>query len=220
MEAKFTISEAFKTSWKCVKSQIWVLAGLLIGYTIISLILSLLTGPTQGSWAGEIIVTIINIVIACIFSLGYTKNMFQALDGEEPQFSAYGQESRKIIKYFIAEILFTIIFVIGLCLLIIPGIYIALRLQFFTAFIVEDNAGIVESFKRSWAITKGQGLPLFWVLLTQIGITLVGLILFVIGIFIAIPVIYMMYCYIYRKLVALETTPATEEQTTEENSHE
>ena len=220
MEAKFTISDAFKTSWKCVKSQIWVLAGLLIGYTILSLILSLLTGPTQGSWTGETIITIINIVIACIFTLGYTKNIFQALDGEEPQFSAYGQESRKIIKYFFGEFLFTVVFFIGLALLIIPGIYIALRLQFFTAFIVEENTGIMESFKRSWAITKGQGLPLFWVLLTQIGIMIVGLILFIIGIFVAIPVIYMMYCYIYRRLVALETKPTTEAQTTEELSHE
>lgn len=220
MEAKFTISDAFKTSWKRVKSQIWVLAGLLIGYTILSLILGLLTGPTQGSKIGEVIITIVNIVIGCIFSLGYIKNMFQALDEEEPQFSAYGQESRKIVKYLLAEILFSIVFVIGLVLLIIPGIYLALRLQFFVAFIVEDNAGIIESFKRSWAITKGQGLPLFWILLIQIGITIVGLILFIIGIFVAIPVIYMMYCYIYRKLVALETTPVIEAQAPEKDPHE
>lgn len=220
MEAKFTISDAFKASWKCVKSQIWVLAGLLIGYTILSLILSLLTGPTLGSKVGEIVITIINFAIACIFSLGYIKNMFQTLDGEEPQFSAYGQESRKIIKYFLAEILFSVILIIGLALLIIPGIYLALRLQFFTAFIVEDNAGIIESLKRSWAITKGQCLPLFWVLLIQIGIIIVGLILFIIGIFVAIPVIYIMYCYIFRKLVALETTTTIETQNQEETSHE
>ena len=51
-----------------------------------------------------------------------------------------------------------IIVVFGICLFIIPGIYLALRLQFFTAFIVEEDTGIIESLKRSWEITRGQGM--------------------------------------------------------------
>ena len=88
----------------------------------------------------------------------------------------------------------------GFLFFIIPGIYLALRLQFFQAFIIEENAGIIESLHKSWEITKGQVLPLFILALVMIGILILGCILFGIGIFVAVPLIYMMYGYVFRKL--------------------
>ena len=205
MEPKFMISEVFGTSWKHTKSQIWVLVGLFIGFSILSMIVTLLGMPAQGSIVGRVIVQIVSLLISCIFMLGYVKNIFQALDGEEPQFSAYGQQSRKIITYLIANILFSIAVCIGTVLLIIPGIYLYLRLQFFTAFIVEEDCGIIESLQKSWNMTQGQTLPLFLLLLTMIGTAIVGCILFFVGFFVAIPLIYMMQCYTFRKLNTIST---------------
>ena len=202
MEPKFMISEVFGTSWKHTKSQIWVLVGLFIGFSILSMIVTLFGMPAQGSIVGRVIVS---LLISCIFMLGYVKNIFQALDGEEPQFSAYGQQSRKIITYLIANILFSIAVCIGMVLLIIPGIYLYLRLQFFTAFIVEEDCGIIESLQKSWNMTQGQTLPLFLLLLTMIGTAIVGCILFFVGFFVAVPLIYMMQCYTFRKLNTIST---------------
>ena len=205
MEPKFMISEVFGTSWKHTKSQIWVLVGLFIGFSILSMIVTLFGMPALGSIVGRVIVQIVSLLISCIFMLGYVKNIFQALDGEEPQFSAYGQQSRKIITYLIANILFSIAVCIGTVLLIIPGIYLYLRLQFFTAFIVEEDCGIIESLQKSWNMTQGQTLPLFLLLLTMIGTAIVGCILFFVGFFVAIPLIYMMQCYTFRKLNTIST---------------
>ena len=133
MEPKFMISEVFGTSWKYTKSQIWVLVGLFIGYFILSSIISLFGMPAQGSMVGKIIVNLISAVISSAFMLGYIKNLFQTMDGEEPQFSAYGQQSRKIFTYLIASIIMGIAVAIGIFLLIVPGIYLAIRLQFYSA---------------------------------------------------------------------------------------
>ena len=207
MKPIFKISEVFKTSWKQTRSQIWVLAGLIIGYMIISFTLSIFSAPAPGLGLagftiGVILMNVLSIILGCIFSLGYIKNIFQALDGDEPQFSAYGQQARKILTYFLSSILYALIICVGLGLLIIPGIYLALRLQFFTAIIVEEDGGILESLRRSWEITKGQAMPLFLVFLTMVGISIVGFLLFIVGIFVAIPLTYMMYAYTYRKLSA------------------
>ncbi|MDO5577651.1 MAG: hypothetical protein Q4F84_11300 [Fibrobacter sp.] len=199
------ISEVFGTSWKYTKSQIWVLAGLFIGYFILAMIISLFGIPAEGSIVGKIIVNLVSIVFSCVFVLGYVKNLFQTLDGEEPQFSAYGQQSRKIITYFIANLLFSITVCIGMVLLIIPGVYLYIRLQFFTAFIVEENCGIIESLQKSWELTKGQAMPLFLLALAMIGIALVGCILFFVGLFVATPLICMMQCYTFRKLNTIST---------------
>lgn len=200
MESKFSISEVCSTSWQRTKAQIWVLAGLLIGMTIISFTLTAFAMPLQTSIVGTIIINVISCIISCIFALGYLKNIFQALDEEEPQFSAYGQQARKIITYFVTNLFMSIIIMFGICLFIIPGIYLGLRLQFFTAFIVEEDTGIIESLKRSWEITRGQEMPLFLLMLAMIGIFILGLILLGIGIFVAIPLISVMYGYVFRKL--------------------
>ncbi|MDR1879306.1 MAG: hypothetical protein LBQ78_00025 [Tannerellaceae bacterium] len=200
MESKFVISDVVKSSWQALKSQIWILVGLLIGFTIIALLISLLTLPLVHSLLGNIVVQVFSLVISLIFSLGYTKNFFQALDGEEPQFSAYGQQAPKILTLFIANILVAVIVMIGTLLLIIPGIYLALRLQFFVAFIVEENAGILDSLKRSWEITDRQVFPLFLLFLAMFGIMIIGVILLGIGIFVATPLCYMISCYTFRKL--------------------
>lgn len=200
MEAKFTVSDVFRTSWKCTKSQIWVLAGLLIGYIILSFTLSMFAIPAQSSKIALVVVNLISAILSILFTLGYMKNLFQTLDGIEPQFSAYGQQSRKIVTYFLASLLMTLIVLIGLCIFILPGIYLALRLQFYQAFIVEEDAGILDSLKRSWKITEGQVLPLLLLLLAMCGIILVGVILFMVGVLFAVPVAYMMYCEAFRKL--------------------
>ena len=189
MEPKCIISEVFSTAWKGTKSQLWILAGLLIGYCILSFTLTAFAMPMQSSIIGKIIVNVISALFSIIFSLGYMKNIFQALDGEEPQFSA-----------FLASLITGFVVLAGFLFFIIPGIYLALRLQFFQAFIIEENAGIIESLHKSWEITKGQVLPLFILALVMIGILILGCILFGIGIFVAVPLIYMMYGYVFRKL--------------------
>lgn len=204
MEPKFMISEVFGTSWKYTKSQIWVLAGLFIGYLILSSLISVLFMPAQG-WVGKTVANLLSAVILSAFMLGYIKNMFQTLDGEEPQFSAYGSQARKIVTYFVASLICYVAIAIGMILLVVPGIYLALRLQFYGQFIVEEDCGITESLKRSWEITQGQGMPLFLLLLAMIGIVLVGVILLFVGVFVAVPLIYMMQCYVFRKLNAVST---------------
>lgn len=207
-ESKFSISEVCSTSWQKLKPQIWVLAGLFIGMIIISSIISMCSLATGDSLVGSLITNLISILFSLCFTLGYTKNIFQTLDGDEPQFSAFAQQAHKVITYFVASFLFSIIVAIGTILLIIPGIYLALRLQFSPAFIVEEDAGIMESLKRSWEITRGQAMPLFLLALAMIGFAILGLIVFGVGIFVAVPLIYMMYGYAFRKL---NTPQAVEE---------
>ncbi|HIX85944.1 MAG TPA: glycerophosphoryl diester phosphodiesterase membrane domain-containing protein [Candidatus Parabacteroides intestinigallinarum] len=200
MEPKFILSDVFKAAWKGTRSQLWILAGLLIGYGILFFTLVAFAMPMQSSMAGMIVVNVISVLFSCLFSLGYMKNIFQALDGEEPQFSAYGQQTRNILPYFLASLLVGAIVLIGCTLFILPGIYLALRLQFFWAAIVEERAGAIESIRRSWEITRGQLPSLLLLAITLFGIVLLGCILFGIGLFVAVPLVYMMYGYAFRKL--------------------
>lgn len=197
MEPKFVVSEAFSAAWKGVKSQLWILAGLLIGYSILSFTINAVVPAVVES---RFVAWLIALLISSLFTLGYTKNLFQALDGEEPQFSAYGRQATNIITYLLASIILCFTIGVGLLFFIIPGIYLGIRLQFYLAFIVEERAGVFEALNKSWEITRGQFTPLFLLFLMSCGIFLLGCILLGIGVFVALPVIGMAYAYAFRKL--------------------
>ena len=205
MEDKIVFSDIFRTAWRALKTQFWLLVGLVIGFTIIFSLLLVYAVPTKGESVsiGGLIVALISLLLLCLFMMGYLKNCFQTLDGEEPQFSAYGQVSEKLFSFLVAFILFVIMVAIGLVLLIVPGIYLAFRLQFFYAFMVDENTGVIESFKKSWDITKGHALKLFLGMLLMLLISFAGLLTLIIGVFITTPLTALMYANMFRKL----TTP-------------
>lgn len=200
MDATVVVSDVLRTSWKNVKSQIWILAGLVIGMCLISFTISLFTAPLSTSVGGMLVSTLISYIISSVFALGYIKNMFQTMDGDEPQFSAYMQSPAKLLSYMIAGLIWGVIVCIGLIIFIIPGIYLYVRLQFFGQFIVDENAGAVDSLRKSWNLTRGHAMPLSGLFLAQILILLVGIILFLIGMFVAYPLVVMSQCYVYRLL--------------------
>jgi len=204
MKRKLVYSDILRTVWKALLSQIWLLAGLTIGITIIISLLFIFAVPAKGETLrmSGIVVFAICFFLCGIFYMGFLKNCFQTLDGEEAQFSAYGQVSRKIIEFIVAYIILSIIVFVGTLFLVIPGIYLALRLQFFVAAMVEDNAGIFESLKRSWDITRGYTLDLFVLSLISIAIFMIGMIAFLAGIFVAAPMTELIYCATYRKLTS------------------
>jgi len=202
MEDKLILSDVFKTAWRALKTQFWLLVGLPIGFTIIYSLLLIYAFLEKGESIsiGGLIVSFLNLLLLNLFMMGYLKNCFQSLEGEEPQFSAYGQNFGKLLSFLVANILCVIMIIIGLALLIVPGIYLALRLQFFYAYMADDNTGVIESFKRSWDITKGQSLKLFLLTLIMVLITIVGMIALLAGVFIAIPLTTLMYVCVFRKL--------------------
>jgi len=204
MEDKLVYSDIFKVAWRGLKSQFWLLVGLIIGFTIVYSLLLIFAVPAKGESIGisGIVVSILSFFILGLFIMGYLKNCIQTLDGEEPQFSAYGQVSRKLISFLIAYILYNVIVAIGLALLVAPGIYLSLRLQFFYASMVDENTGIIDSFKRSWSMTKGYSMSLFVLFLIMLLISFIGCVALYIGIFVATPLMMLMYVYVYRKLTA------------------
>lgn len=66
--------------------------------------------------------------------------------------------ARGIKRFWVAlgtSILLALIVLAGLLLLIIPGLYLALRLSYTLAIVANEDLGPIDSLKRSWELTKG-----------------------------------------------------------------
>ncbi|MBU5678917.1 MAG: hypothetical protein KQA36_03475 [Candidatus Aenigmarchaeota archaeon] len=67
----------------------------------------------------------------------------------------------KYLILLVSTILFGLIVGAGLLLLIIPGIFLLIKLLFYQYAIIIENKGIITSLERSWEITNGNWLRIF-----------------------------------------------------------
>lgn len=81
----------------------------------------------------------------------------------------------------LAELLATAIVVIGLFLLIVPGIIFACKLAFVKYLVLDKKLDPVKAVKESWRMTKGHAWQIFFIGLLAIPIMILGLILMIVG---------------------------------------
>ena len=89
---------------------------------------------------------------------------------------------------------------IPIIIIIIPAVYISVRLQFYNYFLLEEESGIIESIKRSAEISKGYVGELFLLGAVLSIIILVSIIPLGLGLLISIPLSTMATSYVYLKL--------------------
>jgi uncharacterized membrane protein len=205
---KTTISttESFDTAWDKFKQK----SVFFIGLAILTAVIGSIQQSNQlfqydfvnhSYYSDFSIFTVIGMILSSYLGLGIWKIMIKHNRGEEVSLSDLLSISFKsFIHYIIASLVATIATLVGLILLIVPGIHIALRLMFIPAFIVDKNQTFDEAMKSSWAITKGFTFKLFlWCLLATL-VILMGIIALIVGLFVALPVISLSLAYIYLKL--------------------
>ena len=90
--------------------------------------------------------------------------------------------------------------IIPIILIIIPAVYISVRLQFYNYFLLDEESGIIESIKRSAEISKGYVGELFLLGAVLSIIILVSIIPLGLGLLISIPLSTMATSYVYLKL--------------------
>jgi uncharacterized membrane protein len=87
---------------------------------------------------------------------------------------------------FLLQVLVGLTVLGGFILLIVPGIYFALKLSFASYYLVDKNCSVMEAYKASWDATKGN-LGKIWGL---VGVNILFAILCVVLIGIYFTVMY------------------------------
>lgn len=150
--------------------------------------------------------SIVSAIVSLIIQVGIIKIVLDLYDGKPLNLANLYLMSHLAPRFLGASILYGLMILVGFVILIIPGIYLAIKLQFYSFLIVDKNAGVVGSLKKSWALTQGASLKLFLFTLAIIILNIVGAIVLLVGLLVTIPTTTMASVYVYRKL--LSQTPA------------
>lgn len=197
----FSKKEAIATGWQIFKKN-WVF---LVSVTIVSLVISYLPTAVSGVWSSRypIRTTIFSIVfwfVSVVISIGLIKISLNLVDGGEAGFDDLYAHWHLVWKYLLTQVVVGVIVVIGVILLIIPGIIFGIKLQFAPYLVIDKNLGPLAAIKASWALTRGSVVNLFLFGILIGLIYLLGIIVVGVGLLAAIPVTGLALAGVYRKL--------------------
>lgn len=111
-------------------------------------------------------------------------------------------EPEKFFKYFVAYLITWIFTIIGIFFFIIPGIFVALRLNMVPYLILEKNIGPWKAIKESRKITKDKVSNLLALNILLGGINILWFVALIVGLFWTLPLFYIANAVFYKKLIA------------------
>lgn len=196
----FSKSDLLKEAWELFKKNLNLLLGLIgvyLAYYILQYLISYL-------FPQSIIASLLSFVFVILFlaiQLGAYNMILKIVDGKKASLQdlyTYPDIAMKVIRNIVAGFIVGIAVIGGLILFIIPGIYIAIRLMFFTYYIVDKDAGIIDSIKMSWNLTRNGVMNLFLLGIIFFIINFIGAML-IVGLAVTLPLTFLATALLYRK---------------------
>jgi len=136
-----------------------------------------------------------------IVDLGVLAVFLKLIDGTPTSVGDIFKNWDKVFAFVIATVIYGIVVILGLFLLIVPGIFFALRLQFYSYLIIDKGLNPFEALSESYNLTRGFALDLLILIIVQFFILIFGLLFFIIGVIPAIGYIKVINAMVYRSLI-------------------
>lgn len=218
---KISINNIFRRSWDTFTQdwKIFLSAGLII--SIVAFLTELRFDSSSFYTATEFFIKLIGGLLSVFLSLGLIRMILNRIRGKKIALkNLFENISLKLyFSFLIVGIIYAIIIGFGFIALIIPGLILMSGL-FMTQYLVADEkAKVMESFSKSWKLTKGNRWRIFFFLILVGIISIIGA-LTLIGMIVVIPFISIASTYLYNDIVSGGEVRAHEEVTSEDKEGE
>ncbi len=193
-----TVGGVYGHAWATVRKRFW---GLFVVGLVATIIGSLIGGAITGIGAliaatTEVeVVTVVSQLLSQVLGtwpiwagVQYA-NLQTVRSGRAEIDDIFVAYRRGLASLIAAQFLTTLLVVVGLALLVVPGIIVGLRLSFVTLLVVDEGLGPVEAIGESWRRSAGFGWTLLGIGLMAFPVVVVGLFALVVGLIPAAMVI-------------------------------
>lgn len=197
----FSISGAIREGWELFKVNF----GFLIIYQIILFGLLWLFSDAKKDWKLEAI-HLVGWFVIILSKMGFYNSALLLTKGLKPSFDQFYSNWRLFLSWIVAGFLFGIMIMLGLFLLIIPGIMVWVVFGFYPFFILDKGSGPIEALQQSAEATKGIRWHLFLLFLSCAALDFLGVLCFGVGLLIASPVTLIAVASVYRKITGQAKT--------------
>ena len=200
----FSSGAAVSAGWKTFKSRPWFFVGVTVLVAVISGISGQVTNSSHVGNGQTIILFgvgfVITIVISLLVKMGTINVYLKAQqDAQVVRFEDLWAPQRAV-SFFLATLLVGVIVVVGLILLIVPGIMWALRYMFVPYLVMDKGLDVTSALAESARITYGHKWQLLGLVFLMVLLNILGAICLLVGLLVTIPVSALATVHAYRTL--------------------
>lgn len=188
------IGPAFRWGWDTFTKDFWY-------FLLLFLLVIFLPNLVIRYKANNFFFNFVSLFISTWMACGITRILLDYYRGKKDEMSTIFTYVKPYWNVLLATIFLGILIFVGLIFFIIPGVYLAIKYQFTINLIIDKDMDILDSMKKSAEMSEGIKMDLFLFGLTTMGVVILGFIALGIGIFIAIPVVYLAYTYLYMNVL-------------------
>ncbi len=197
----FCINGVIREAFGLMKKNFFMYCGVWLVVLLVAFVMGTVSaqageGGTALYWVLMLVVWLLSLVVA----IGVLQINLQVIKGKEISLLELFSHVELLWKFLVASIFYTLMVLIGLVFLIVPGIYLAVKYQFFGYLIVDKKLGPLEALQRSGEITRGCWWDLFFAAVNFKVINLIGAICLLLGMFVSVPIVWLAQAKIYREL--------------------
>ncbi|MBP9668723.1 MAG: hypothetical protein KBE09_00330 [Candidatus Pacebacteria bacterium] len=198
-----TVKALFTWAWEKFTQRPWMFIGLFALALVVSAISSGILSAAEGIagvhqllWLGDYAVqTLVSMGIMAVGLKAYKDTAHLSVhDLWHPT---------RFVPYLIVTLLTGIAVIVGLVLLVVPGL-VAMTMFLFAPYLVLDKGmSPIDAMKHSMKITEGRRMSLFVFLLSLIGANILGALLLGVGLLVSVPVSLLATVRAYRLIEAM-----------------
>jgi len=201
------VRSSYKNGWRKIKKYFLELLLINIIGIVIGLLSGLFSVPVEGAGAGATVLGIFGLAYSILLvgpiDYGVSFANLKAARGDRLEIKDMFEVFKNYVNAVLAGLLVGVIVIIGLVLLIVPGIIFACKLAFTPYLVVDRKMEVIEAVKESWRMTGGYSWKVFLIGLLAIPISIAGLICFGVGIIFAIMWIRLAFASLYHAVSML-----------------
>lgn len=175
---------ALGRGWGTMKTHFWTFLWMVLAYFVVAGVgvgARVGIGMATSQVAGLVVQFLWSLVVVTPLAAGLAYAYLEGVRGTEPGTDELLAGFQHVVPLVAASILVGIAVSIGFILLILPGIYLGVRLIFTMLLVVDRDMGALEAMKASWGHTSGEVLDLFLLGLASVVILVGGTLLLVVG---------------------------------------
>lgn len=178
MKNKFSKKEALFDGWNTFKSNYKILLSISFILIMIALVLQILTDLFRvDNLAAYYFITIILTLISAYIGLGRINIIVNINNNKEALLKDLIIPYPILLRCIGAGLIFGVLVTGGMFVLIIPGIFLAIRYQFYAYLIFDKGLGVTQALEKSFEITRGNFFNLF--LLNLFFAVTIGMVIFI-----------------------------------------
>ncbi|MEK7509521.1 MAG: DUF975 family protein [Patescibacteria group bacterium] len=194
-----SVRECLSFGWHTFIKRPWFFIGVVILVVVVSSVLTSIADAYQ-TGALSLLLVLVVLAVNILIEMGLVSFALKAHEDVEKATLHDLWHPTSFWKYVGAKILVALVVLVGLVLLIIPGIIAALALLFSTYLVIDRGLGPIEAMKESLRITKGNRWKLFLLALSIVLINIIGVLALIVGLLVSIPVSVFAVVHAYRML--------------------